>query len=98
MRPSMPKIIRPRQEFPTPLFRAFLAVAAPALGGLPGWIAFPRWESARAYLLILGFGCLVVAVLVGSARRLVRAAVIGVVAVLALEFALYVAHAYSQLD
>lgn len=98
MRFSMPKIIRPRQEFPTPLFRVSLAVLAPALGGLPGWIAFPRWDNPRSYLFILGFACFVVAVLVGSTQRLVRAAAIGAIGVLVVVFAEYVAHRYSQLD
>ena len=94
----MPKILRPRQEFPTPLFLAFVAVAAPLLGGLPGWIAFPRWDNPRPYLLILGFACLLVALLVGTAHRLVRAACIGALGILLVVFAEYVAFRFSQLD
>jgi hypothetical protein len=78
----MPKVLRPRQEFPTPLFRAFLAVAAPLVGSIPGWVFIPRWENPRGYLLVLGFACLVVAVLVATSRRLVRAAVLGALVIL----------------
>jgi hypothetical protein len=94
----MPKLLRPRQEFPTPLFRVFLAVAAPAVGALPGWILIPRWDNPRPYLAILGFACFLIALLVGSAQRLLRAAGFGALGALVVVFAEYVAHSYSQLD
>jgi hypothetical protein len=38
MSPSMPKIIRPRQEFPTPLFKVTLPLLLAAAVALVVWL------------------------------------------------------------
>jgi hypothetical protein len=36
----MPNMLRPRDEFPTPLFAVVVGAAAAGVGGLPGWVLF----------------------------------------------------------
>src|SRR3954447_16031944 len=90
MRASMPKVLRPRQEFPTPLFRMFSCVGAALGGALPG-------------LMLVGFGdrytvvLVVSAVVVGSiaatrggtGRRLRVALALAVLAMIVVDAVVY---------
>jgi hypothetical protein len=103
MRLSMPKIVRPRHEFPTPLFRAFVGALAGALGGLPIWIAAPHWANPSPALAVAGFAAFVDAVLVASLgeapRRLAIGFVVGLVVLLAgCGVAVAVASAVANLE
>jgi hypothetical protein len=83
----MPKLLRPRREFPTPLFRAFAGALAGGLGGLPIWIFAPRWDNPRPALAVTGVAAFVAAVLVASLgetpRRLAMCFVVGTAVLLA---------------
>lgn|SRR6185503_13403335 len=59
MRVSMPKVLRPRQEFPTPLFRLCSCIGAALGGALPGLMLL-GWSGGYTVAL------LVAAVVVGS--------------------------------
>jgi hypothetical protein len=55
----MPKVLRPRQEFPTPLFRMCSCIAAALGGALPG-LMLVGWGNGYTVALLLA------AVVVGS--------------------------------
>lgn len=81
----MPKLLRPRQESPTPAFRAVIAIVAALLGVAPaalllapnGWVALP----ATAALISIPF--------VATRSRLARAAAIAVLALLVIDVIAY---------
>ena len=77
---SMPKVLRPRQEFPTPLFRMFSCIGAALVGASPG-LALLGWGNGytAALLAIATVVGSVAAVRAGTGRRL-RAALAIVIA------------------
>ena len=84
----MTTLLRPRHEFPTPLFRLTIGALAGVLGGLPGWILIPRWTgNTDVYLAVLAVVAAAIALLVAlrssDGWRLATAAAYGVVAMLA---------------
>jgi hypothetical protein len=80
----MPKVLRPRQEFPTPLFRMVACLGMAALGGAPGVVV--AHTLGRAFVLV-------VAAFVGSfaatrattGRRLTWAAFLAFLAMVAVS-------------
>jgi hypothetical protein len=79
----MPKVLRPRQEFPTPLFRLFCCLAAAVAGALPG-LMFAGWDNGYTLALLLA------AVVIGSVaavrgRRLRLAATVAFLALIVVD-------------
>ena len=84
---SMPNVLRPRQEFPTPLFALVVGVLAAGIAGLPGWLFF-RGPPLVLHALASAGAIALVIVRGTSARRLLRSATLAIalmVVVLAVE-------------
>jgi hypothetical protein len=81
----MPKVIRPRQEFPTPAFRTVMACASALAGVAPAlvllgsnpWIALPAAAG--------GLSAPIVALRGTTGRRLTTAAVVAILVLLGVD-------------
>jgi hypothetical protein len=77
----MPKLLRPRQDFPTPAFRGFVALVAALLGIAPGAILL----GTSGWVLLPVAAALVAIPFVASRRRPFVAAAQAIVALLLVD-------------
>jgi hypothetical protein len=82
----MPKVLRPRQEFPTPLFRMCSCIGAALGGALPG-LMLVGWGNG--YTVALLFAAVVVGLVAaargGAGRRLRVALALAVLAMIVVD-------------
>ena len=79
----MPKVLRPREEFPTPLFRLFSCLAAAVGGALPGLMLL-GWGNGYTLALLLA-AAVIGSVAAARGRRLRIAAALAFLALVVVD-------------